>query len=792
MLIRVPFPSAITALVFAAMFTSSVAAASGTVGDYGADNRVAFRGCQVISQSDVSWAILHDPEVQFASTPSSPLDQYLSLLGQRTKLAYLASGFPAAQASAHIEGGKILVQIIEGLRYRCGPVQVSGDDTVPAAQLIARLTRRKPRGTFSHWTDERGAFQIGMDRSQADEDPTWAVGNWAGFDGVSEQSLRNRVQTALAELGFAEAKFDVRYTLENRQAVIHVTILDGGQRTTFSKIEVAGLKNGRREDFLRIAGLSEGQAGGIDELLAAQRRLWDSGRFQKHLIAIEPGLSTRSKWPVRFTVGEVADIPSLDQPLPSVDQAMLKCRNWLLQQIESGDDLVASSSWPGTCDFRLAMGRGGGLIRMKVAGKYWASHGAADSPSTEYAMAIEGHSVRLYGISDSQKLVIHRSKPIGGNVLIVGKAITDNSGRKWSFNMGMAARTDTSGIDLQVDIPPALVLDNLHDPAMTAQVADGVMTATSKGIRLRIEVSTGRLLECKWKNSSSTGEIALRHGALQEELARLEQDDPGRDFYDPAHPVSSFAAFLTDEALRGPWVGASGKARSPQLSSVIGKLLGPSVFESLDRDQSWLDDSETDFSLPRDSGKSNPLDFILSMLPLNDSLFERGSWPWTLSREELLIATGRIQTLQAELERVLNSNQAGPLGHLMTAYMVRPYAPRVAEFVARRGLTFLQPADFHKDVHVLVEGDGLAAQVLCRIADQLRHLPQQDVDVLCGSMSPPQAELLRHFRASLIERNDQPIEKALPAVLDQFWSDQLSGPIEAALRSLAPIPASVP
>jgi hypothetical protein len=792
MLIRLPLPNIATALVFAAMFASSVAAASPTVGDYGADDRVAFRGCQVISQSDVRWALLHDPDVQFASTPSSPLDQYLLLLGEKTRLAYLASGFPAAQASAHIEEGKVLVQISEGPRYRCGPVQVSGDDAVPATQLIARLTRPKPRGTFVHWTDQRGTIQIGMDRSQADEDPTWAVGNWAGFDAISARWLRDRVQAALAELGFAEAKFDVRYTLENQQAVLRVTILDGGNQTTFSRIEVVGLKNGGREDFLKIADLSEGQAGGIDQLLAAQQRLWDSGRFQKHPIAVEAGLSTRSRWTVRFTVAELADTPPLDQPLPTVDKAMLKCRSWLLGQIAKGDDLVVSSSWPGGCDVRIAMGRGGGFVRMKVDGKYWASHGAANSPSTEYAMAVEGHSMRLYAISDSQKLIVHRRKPMGGNVQIVGKAITDNSGKKWSFNLGMGARTDTTGIDLQVDMPPAQVLDNLHDPAMNAQVADGVLTASSKGIRLRIEMSTGRLLEWKWNDSSSSGEVALRHGALDEELARLEKDDTGRDFYDPAHPVSSFAAFLTDEALRGPWVGASGKARNPQLSSVIRTLLGPSVFEPLDRDQSWLDDSETDFRLPSDIARRNPLDALLSMLPVNDLLFERGSWPWTLAREEVLIVTGRIQTLQAELERVLNSNQAGPLGHLMAAYTVRPYAPRVTEFVARRGLEFLQPADFHKDVHALVEGDTIAAQVLCRIADQLRHLPQSDVDLLCGSMSPAQAALLRQFRASLIEHGDQPTEKALPAVLDQFWSDQLSGPIEAALRSLAPIPAGAP
>jgi hypothetical protein len=113
MLIRLPLPSTATAVVFAAIFTSSVGAASQTVGEYGAGDRVAFRGCQAISQNDVRWAILHDPQVEVASTPSSPLDEYVSLLGRRTALAYLANGFPVASASARIEGGKILVQIIE-------------------------------------------------------------------------------------------------------------------------------------------------------------------------------------------------------------------------------------------------------------------------------------------------------------------------------------------------------------------------------------------------------------------------------------------------------------------------------------------------------------------------------------------------------------------------------------------------------------------------------------------------------------------------------------------------------
>jgi hypothetical protein len=791
MLIRSPLQTAATLVVFVAMFASSIAAASQTVGTYGADDRVVFRGCKAISERDVRWTILHDPEVQVATTPSSPLDEYLLILGRRTRLAYLASGFPAATAAAQIEGGKILVQITEGPRLHCGAMHVSGDDTVPAAQLIARLTHAKPRGTFSYLTDERGTIHIGMDRSQANEDPTWAVGKWAGFDAISEQWLHNQVQKALAELGFSEAKFEARYTFENQQAVLRVTILDSGEQTIFAKIEVVGLKQSRREDFLKLAGLSEGQAGGIDQLLAAQQRLWDSGRFQKHLIAVEPGLSTRSKWIVRFTVAELANMPPLEEPLKAVDQALLKCRSRLLQQIQQGDDLIASASWPAAVDIRLVIGREGGLVRLKVDGKFWASHGAADSRSTEYAVAVEGHSMRLYGISDSQRLIVYRRKPVGGNVSLVGKAITDNTGKKWSLNMGMGARTDTSGIDLHLDVPPAQILDNLHDPGMNAQVAQGVLTASTQGIRLRIEMSTGRLLECKWDGATSSGEIAIRRDALEEEVAKLEQDDPGRDFWDPAHPVSSFAAFLTDEALRGPW--ARGKAPlNPQLTGVIGKLLGPSAFAPLDRDLSWLDDSDSDFRMPDNARPANPLDSFLYALPMDDSLFERGSWPWTLTRQELLIASGRIQTLQPELERILNSNQTGPLGHLMAAYMVRPYAPRVTEVVARRSLAFLEPADFHKDVHALVEGDGVAAQVLCRLADQLRHLPQQDMDVLCGSMSPAEAALLRSFRASLIGRGNQRIEQALPAVLDQFWSDQLSGPIEAALRALTPIPASVP
>ena len=772
-----------------------------SVGDLGAADRLVINGCRAVDAKDVKSAILLRWQVQLAATPTAPLADYVSTVQQQVELGYRASGFPSAKVSARVYNGRVVVDVTEGPRLRRGGIQVEGDTDVSTKDLTGLLTSPPPIGTFRHWSDERGIFHVSMERQQYAQDAPWKEDEWAAFDLASVKQLHTHIADALSNLGFLTAKFDHEIGVENDKAVLRIRIKDAGPRASVGEINFSGLKKNKRENILKFLDLREGEPVGLRELLAAQQRLWDSGRFKKHVITVEPGPAVPTDLHVHFAMEENPDLPPLSEPLEATDQAMLACLQWMLGRVAAGDELILdfqSDSPAMPVSFHSVVGKQGGAFRIGVR---WgqnadASTQPASQPTVvpaEYAVAVTGNFAGLYSFSNARKLTVTRSKPFGGTITMVESLVVEPSGEaKSALNVSASVDSNRRSLELALDVPPYEFAGLLHKTGAKAVIHDGVMTVSGGKVQARVEVPGGRLLEGRLDLGDYHVRLECRHGALAEEIDALNRIDPGKNVYDPKRPLGSLVAFVAGEAVNAPPVASrlfgSDAARAPQ---VLTSLLTPDIFEPADTILNSLSaGGESDFGIPPgDDSTGGWLDTILYVLPATDAMFDRGSWPWTLTRQEVLLITGHNQWLPSEAQRILESG--GPLCHLMSAQFIGQYNKAAASNIARRGLAFMDAKDFHKDVHALVEGNGVVAQSLRRLAQRVRSMPQADFYALADSLPKTSSTLLRRLRFELTARQDQPIDKALPAALDAMWPF-LHDPVESALRAMSPVPLGVP
>jgi hypothetical protein len=769
-------------------------------------DRLVFHGCNKVSEHDVRAAMASDWPVQLAAAPSLPLKSYLDMLQERLLAGYMASGFPQAKVSATMEGGAaghIVVDVNEGPRYVAGTVRVTGDiANVPVDRLVTLLTQGQPAGQFSASLDEKGVYHITTALSENPKRPTWTGGLPAPFEATIQDRLLSDVEDTLAQLGFfaGQCTVEVKPEASGNKADLCINLRSVSPRATIEQIDVVGCRTSKSDEVLKLIGLAPGQQAGIADLLEAQRRLWESGRFYKHVITsrFTDGRS-RSRLAVRIDVSELPGLPPVSQPLSDTDQALLRCRKWLLGRQGAGEDVVISfhtkltSSKFDAAECRLVVGGRGGALRLQLAQAPSTRPSANKLPSSaiDVGVALTPVMAGFYAISDQRKFVATSRGTIHPKILIAIEPDEDqDANRKWDTKMsGGIQVTGSAGplVSLVLECVPASILDVAHRAGVRARNQDGKLLVDNGPLHLRADAATGRLIECQYHTEDgSMWELAARRGALAEEIAGL--DGASKDALntcDPQRPIASLAAFSLDEAIRSPWLQPDGAYAMSRGSAVVSQLLGPTLFESLDRvmaDATWDD---WKFHIPVSITKGNGLQqYAMMGIPYLDVLFDRGTWPWTLARAKLLLFCQQTDTLQPELDRLLNTNRLGPVGFAVASKVFKPLSAQAATLLAQRGLGILEPDHFGVDIDEVVNGNQITAQSLRRAAEGLRQLPDVDADALASALPPNAADIVRQLRAGLKARADEPIERALPEALKLLWIHSLCADTEAELRRM--------
>jgi hypothetical protein len=453
-----------------------------------------------------------------------------------------------------------------------------------------------------------------------------------------------------------------------------------------------------------------------------------------------------------------------------------------------------------------------------------AAAGHTEPVAVDVAMVATDKLAGLYAPGLGGKLVGEGTSGVSAEVNLTYAPKLDESGEaKWTLNVGAGMKTHgkkrrgtgESPVKVNFVLAPVAFLDMVHEPKNKVALRDGVLELDVSRLRLRSDAATGRLLEisidpealaaadggAKPKDGRARLHGGTGAGKLAERVAAIEKLVPGPNALDPKRPAGSTLSYAISTLFRGPghlFLNPDATAEQRlRAADAASRLFTPEAFAPLEDVVAGRDDgpdhdaddggedTHKEFDIPIDFRSLRPqgLQGMLAMLvlPRVNDVFPRGSWPWTVSREMLLVLAGKPSESAAETSRIFTSPDTGPVGFLACAGLLSYADEKMAATFARRGLRRLTADDFAKDARALLGGESATAGILKNLAANLRKLDDADVDALAAVLPPASAPGFRKLAAALRADADESLDEALR----HLWDGSLKQAVEAELHRLA-------
>src|SRR5205823_65915 len=101
-------------------------------GDLGRKDALFFQGNKTFTKDQVLRALAWQMDYHLAAHPAGSLTNYLAQMERKISLGYQRAGFPdvSVKATAKTSAHRIVIEVSEGPRYRCGEVALSGARTM--------------------------------------------------------------------------------------------------------------------------------------------------------------------------------------------------------------------------------------------------------------------------------------------------------------------------------------------------------------------------------------------------------------------------------------------------------------------------------------------------------------------------------------------------------------------------------------------------------------------------------------------------------------------------------------
>lgn len=780
------------------------------VGALGNPATLSFEGITTFTAKEITDGLAFDREYLRASQPEASLSLYLRTLQNKVQLGYRYHGFPDVQVATSLsgDGKRIVVKVSEGPQYACGQVKVVAAQSIPADLLVRRLTQTWPPADVNvllppvieriatssakgdtelkrRFLDERTgqptrecfAYFDGTGQRRASRAPLWCAGQPACFSERQKTRVKEEMKLALSQLGyfFPECEVEVLADKESKTAQLRVEILKEGPKATIETIRIVGNSRNTREDVLNCAGLQVGMECTSDLLTRAQYLLWRSARFLRHKVT--PELSEGRAFGVLLDVTEYEAAPPLSQPLTPSDQMVLRF----------GDFLSDPSSWPE--DAVLSTGAFTSKVPIEFLQVVLSPNKGILCTVKDQAAAAQRLNLSvvwsqpegwaLYSAPGRSKLVLSH---IPGSVAFQMLAIANPEvGSEYPFLLrpGLGFTFESGGprfISWTVQVAPVFCLHLSRKGE--SSLKDGVATIGFKGVRLRIDPASGRLLEA---TLGPTATLSFEKGAF-DRLTRQLKDTSAHyhDISGRGQPISSLARFLLqEEALRealGSPKGAASVAVSPRATGVRHTLLAKALSPLDNLLFAPRPENRQSFSCDTD-GSGADAALMSFVVKYANELLPYGSWPWSLVRF-LAFSKTDPNMCANEWQRICVSPETGPIGFWVASTLFDSKMP--SRPFAMRGLQRLSTADFQRDYRLLVEGESVIAQCLARAVEGLRELSEEEVELL--GLSAERWPLIHRMVKALREHKDKSITAVLSPLLDAYWEDVLREQVETSLR----------
>lgn len=714
------------------------------VGEIGVVARLEAVGNQAIPTEDLRRALLGDLDWLLASHPRAPLEQLLRVASERISAGYQASGFPHAAVTAKVAAGHLRVDIVEGRRFRCGTVVVTGATVIPAATVTAWLTTAQPKA--KPWTAPQLQAELEADKSAAavkrmgdiapDElvDPLWRPGRPADFTATFAQRLAAQVRANYAQAGrlAASATIAVKDGADGT-ADLHMTISDEGVIARVAEVTVTGLERTPRAEFDRALGVTPDMALDQDTTQRLEVALSDCGRFRYQQVTLEP-TDDRTRYRVAVTVQESGNIPPLPQALSPEAKALLAARTWLLADLNGGpEDLVLTADKAGASYAVVLSPRNGLLVSYDVTptdGKR--RHGGLliGTDSYQVVSGNAGRGVRgtmraRFGmqISLTNTSSAQRQKPTNRDPL--------------SFTVQLPFTVKGVGdvapsFAMQVTAAPATLLTIAYADDQRWRLTDGRLTLADAPVgSLAIDAASGRPLPIDHTDDKG---FHLTAGFAAEAFATHLAAFTARHATvawtsDPEAPLSAITALLLDEIREVLPLAAQASGENAgalvELADVLTLLDAAGADGLLPRAEVWLREALANLSKPDAFWIPPAPGFQLNLQSMTAITLAKFSgllsgdmpadgWPLALLRGTAGVLIGNTTLINPDLRILTADNGCGPFGCLALAGAMRLINPGSASYFAKLGSDRLGEAHLLRDARLFRPWAG---QILARLAE---------------------------------------------------------------------------
>jgi hypothetical protein len=799
--------------------------ASNLVGETGDPELIEFSGNQTFSTATIRKQLMMSAGYMLGSHHLALRGPFLVMLREKIRSGYQNCGFPepAVEVRYDKERRRAEVRILEGKRYRCGEVLVEGVPADMAKTLITRLTIRpestnypalpagagteSSRVTYNAEIRAKDASRSRPFAREADQTVFWEAGEPVSFVESVRQELQRIAQQALAQHGlfFPKLEVKIRTSAEKTTAELIVEVVDPGPKAVIDEIVVEGCRKNTKAQILDFLGLKTGMPINRATLDEAELKLWDSGRFR--LYELDPELTPAENPADRhlrlvIRVVEFDSIPGLSEPLSETQKAMLLLARYIAGAGARGEELVLKATGKNDVlpmnifgEVILAPGKG---FLMRIADP------KAELKGFAYSFTLSDTNFAIYDHARKARLAIANAKlNLRAFLSLLPTPPEDTNTVNFSVGAGFTGVTSEDkrqkpGMYFEFTIAPAAMVEQAKNFAGETVLANDSWTIIDSNIVLRIDARTGRLEQLTWTFSEHRGEtnrmsIQLATGAFAKACGELETAGGAcTNYYSPDHPATSTVAFLAGEFLRlGLYRLATNMpaARRELLASSLERLITP---EFLDVDpEEQPGPAEETFAIPLDvtdlAVAQNNLLALYSGIVFRycSEWFPKYSWPWTLARESALVLASKGLYADGELERISRSEDTGPVGSLVTAWLLGQVNPAAGRTFATRGLTRLSATDFKADCRLFLEGDSGLARTFAKLAASLRKMPESEVEALAANLPLEEATLLRDSAKALRASPNETLVKVLSPALDRYWDTSLRAIVRAKLLKLS-------
>ncbi|NLE37549.1 MAG: hypothetical protein GX621_05945, partial [Pirellulaceae bacterium] len=782
------------------------------VNDWGNPDRLVVEGCRAFPSSDVKSAIGFDLAMLLEGHPAAPLDAYLAALANRVRAGYLHMGFPDVRVDVRIDEAaeKVHVVIEEGPRYTAGQVIVRGNHEVSEQELVEWLVSPcPPDDSRVGGVSESGELKwIDREGEPAEmEEPVWKIGEPAQFDESAVSKLTHRTQRAMASQGFFPL-FAVKLVPQEdgSTAALVIDIFDEGSRVVLNEIKIEGNDKNSRDEILEFLDVTPGMPLRGDWKAEIEHKLWRSGRFiESHAMLERTGLDGNHTilW-LRLVESPAA--PRLSEPLSPAQNVLVRFGEQMTRPNQWPGDLVISVVGPGEHWEFVASTKYGFLGRVRRDREPDENDQKADAPGSrhfDFAFAVSDEQLGISllhprGARLWRKSTVPLPARLTGNM---GLRLTNEPDNPVALFLGLHAKSLKNGqksqpFEFRFDVDPAyfVAMPDLREGSRCT-MEDGVLEYDWPSNEcLRVDAATGRLIEWVCRGQSDSLEsmtFVFEEDAFKKRLAEIERAHENRsNEFDPAAPWSSCLKYFCNESIfRLFQVEAESEpTRLLRLLRVVHERQAFESLVSLLHNRAVGGNKHRDkFTLPPSPHEESFADgctagFLAMGLRAADVACVRQAWPWTLSREVMLMAAEKSEYFLPELARLSKSDETGPLFCLAAAMAYDRLSPQTGTlFLAHHGLERLSVEDFEKDCRAILDSRGIAGQYARRVVRIVRELEPEEVEEVlkldAQGEDSPVITFIRTLRSQPDDTDDEALFKALNAV----WTSGLRDMVEQQL-----------